>query len=152
MQARVENGREGEGKKWVEQESWIRSQSRQDMRKRSRTDYDTRRTNRRASDDCGMARFSHKRVLKQHQAGWPSIALLPGGIHAALLFILSSASTFQGGSEKHPRVNAGVRLSKQRPAGLWTIQDQSKRGCWTAASLNARHHDRGSCGGTAGEL
>lgn len=102
---------------------------------------------------------------KQHQTGWSSIALLLGGIHAAVLFILSSASTFQGGIEKRPRsphaarhilhrqrVNAGVRLSKQRLGGLWTIQDQSKRGCWTAVSLDARHHGRGSCGGTAGEL
>lgn len=106
-------------------------------------------------------RASHK----QHQAGWSSIALQVGGIHAGVLVILSSASTFQGGSEKRPRsphaarhmlhrqrVNAGVRLSKQWPGGLWTIQDQSKRGCWTVVSLDTRHHGRGSCGGTAGEL
>jgi hypothetical protein len=139
----------------VEQEGRIWSQSRRDMGNTLGriTIQDARIGAHRMTVACPDSPPSASQ--NQHQAGWSSIALLLGGSHAAVLVILSSASTFQGGSEKRPqsphaarnmlhrqRVNAGVRLSKQWP-GLWTIQGQSKRGCWTAVPLDARHHGRG---------
>lgn len=152
-------GEEEREKKWVEQESWIWSQSRQDMRNAHGriTIQGARIGAHRMTMACPDSPTSASQ--KQHQAGWSSIALLLGGIHATVLFILSSASTFQGGSEKHPRsphaarhmlhsqrVNAGVRLSKQ-----WPVACGRSRTSQSAAAGRRRHSTHAIMAGALAE-